>query len=114
MIVCRLCPSFVSALTVTKAKETLEAILKASPKSKDDFATLSKQIMALLISRHQTNALYPSFAEQLARDLCEDLSAVQTRKVASGLSALGNVKQQEERDKASGKKKVSPPLESSV
>lgn len=39
--------------------------------------------------------------------MCEPLLAVQVRKVGSGLATLGNTKQQEERDKASGKKKVS-------
>lgn len=42
----------------------------------------------------------------LAKELCEGLNAVQTRKVSSSLSVLGNTKQAEERDKASGKKKV--------
>jgi hypothetical protein len=55
---------------------------------------------------HTSNPLYAAFVEQLSKDLCEGLTAVQTRKVSSALSVLGNTKQQEERDKASGKKKV--------
>jgi len=62
--------------------------------------------MSTIISPHTDNALYAAFVEQLAKDLCEGLTAVQTRKVSSALSVLGNTKQQEERDKASGKKKV--------
>ena len=88
--------------------ETLQAILTSKPKSKDDFNTLSRQIMSVIISRHGSNPLYAAFAEQLSKDLCESLTAVQTRKVSSTLSVLGNTKQQEERDKASGKKKVMP------
>jgi hypothetical protein len=63
--------------------------------------------MATIIAPHTSNALYAAFVEQLSKDLCEGLTAVQTRKVSSALSVLGNTKQQEERDKASGKKKVS-------
>jgi hypothetical protein len=84
----------------------LKAIVTAKPTTKADFATLSTQIMSTIISPHTDNALYAAFVEQLAKDLCEGLTAVQTRKVSSALSVLGNTKQQEERDKASGKKKV--------
>jgi translation initiation factor 3 subunit J len=86
----------------------LKAIVTAKPTTKADFATLSTQIMSTIISPHTDNALYAAFVEQLAKDLCEGLTAVQTRKVSSALSVLGNTKQQEERDKASGKKKVCP------
>ncbi|EJT51844.1 hypothetical protein A1Q2_03009 [Trichosporon asahii var. asahii CBS 8904] len=82
----------------------LKAVVGANPKTKDDFAELSRNIVAAITSRHQSSGLYPAFVEQLAKDLCESLSAVQTRKVSSALSVLGNTKQQEERDKASGKK----------
>lgn len=84
--------------------ETLQAILSANPKTKDDFAKLSAQIVAVIIERHTVNPLFPSFAETLTKDICESLNAVQTRKVSSALGVLGNTKQQEERDKASGKK----------
>lgn len=59
-----------------------------------------------MTGRHAANPLYPAFVETLAKELCEGLNAVQTRKVSSALSILGNTKQAEERDKASGKKKV--------
>ena len=93
-------------LTHFPDKEALQAVLTSKPTTKEAFSTLSKQIMASIISRHEFNPLFASFAEQLAKDLCESLTAVQTRKVSSSLSVLGNTKQQEERDKASGKKKV--------
>lgn len=87
--------------------ETLQNILTATPKTKDDFAALSQQIVAAIISRHASHPLYPAFAEALAKDVCEPLTAVQTRKVSSSVGIVGNTKQQEERDKANGKKKVS-------
>ena len=83
------------------------AIFSSKPKTKDDFLALSKQIVAEVTTRHAANPLYATFVEALAKDLCESLNAVQTRKVSSSLSVLGNAKQAEERDKASGKKKVS-------
>ena len=86
-------------------KAAMENLLKQEPKTKDQFASLAKDVVTLL-ARHQTNPLYAAFCEQLAKDVCEPLLAVQVRKVGSALGTLGNTKQQEERDKASGKKKV--------
>ncbi|RSH78591.1 Translation initiation factor 3 subunit J component [Apiotrichum porosum] len=83
----------------------LKAALTAKPTTKSDFAELSKNIIAAITSKHEANPLYAAFVEQFGKDLCENLTAVQTRKVSSALSVLGNTKQQEERDKASGKKK---------
>lgn len=88
--------------------DALKAAVSANPKTKADFTELSANIVAALAKKHEANPLFPAFVEQLAKDLCESLSAVQTRKVSSALSVLGNTKQQEERDKASGKKKVGP------
>ncbi|KAL1413309.1 Translation initiation factor 3 subunit J component [Vanrija albida] len=85
--------------------EALKAVLTATPATKADFADLSRNIVLAITSKHEANGLYPGFVEQLAKDLVESLSAVQTRKVSSSLSVIGNTKQQEERDKASGKKK---------
>ncbi|TXT15756.1 hypothetical protein VHUM_00259 [Vanrija humicola] len=85
--------------------DALKAVLTAKPTTKADFAELSRNIIVAITSKHESNGLYPGFVEQLAKDLVESLSAVQTRKVSSSLSVIGNTKQQEERDKASGKKK---------
>lgn len=93
-------------MDVDDKKAAMENVLKQEPKTKDQFAALAKDVMTLL-ARHQANPLYPAFVEQLAKDLSEPLLAVQVRKVGSGLATLGNTKQQEERDKANGKKKVS-------
>ncbi|ORX38607.1 eukaryotic translation initiation factor 3 subunit J [Kockovaella imperatae] len=91
--------------SIEDTKEMLQKILTSNPSSKDEFVELSQQIMTLILSRHASNPLYPIFAEQFAKDFCEPLTAVQIRKVGSGLSTLSNTKQQEERDKANGKKK---------
>lgn len=98
--------SFCRADDMGIAGETLKSIVTAKPSTKADFATLSQQIMSTIIAPHVSHPLYSAFVEQLSKDLCESLTAVQTRKVGSGLGVLGNTKQQEERDKASGKKKV--------
>ncbi|CAK5269680.1 unnamed protein product [Mycena citricolor] len=84
----------------------LDSLISAQPRTKDDFVKLSNQIIEVIIKRHQSKPLYTAFVEQFARDLCEPLKDVEVRKVASGLTALSNEKQKEQRDKASGKKKV--------
>ncbi|WVN90206.1 uncharacterized protein L203_105442 [Cryptococcus depauperatus CBS 7841] len=83
----------------------IKSILLAKPATKNDFTTLSKDIYSVLLKKHELNPLYSHFVEQLAKDASAALTAVQTRKVSSALSVLGNTKQQEERDKTSGKKK---------
>lgn len=87
-------------------EDLFTSIVSSKPTTKSDFTTLSKNVYAALIKRHENNPLFSAFVEQLSKDLCETLTAVQTRKVSSALSVLGNTKQQEERDKASGKKKT--------
>ena len=83
----------------------MEQILTANPTSKEAFTDLAKSVMTLL-ARHTSHPLYATFVEALSKDLCEPLTAVQTRKVSSAVTVIGNTKQQDERDKASGKKKV--------
>ncbi|WWC93736.1 hypothetical protein V866_000572 [Kwoniella sp. B9012] len=95
-----------SSLDETPAK-TLQTILKSKPTTKNDFTELSKDIFSALIKQHESSPLYATLVEELSKNMCEALTAVQTRKVSSALSVLGNTKQQEERDKASGKKKAS-------
>lgn len=98
---------------ITQAKRSnvappaLASLLNAQPRTKPDLDALSKEIMSAIISRYQSNPLYAYFVETFAKDLCETLASKDVRKVASGLTVLGNTKQTEERDKASGKKKVS-------
>jgi len=104
------------AAKLQNVPETLQEIITANPKTKDDFAVLSQQIFAAIINRHAANPLYSAFAESLAKDICEPLTAVQTRKVSTSVGLVGNAKQQDERDKANGKKKgaAKPKLGSAV
>ncbi|WWC63250.1 uncharacterized protein I303_105850 [Kwoniella dejecticola CBS 10117] len=95
-----------SSLDETPAK-TLQSIVTAKPTTKSDFTELAKDLFATLIKQHESSPFYATLAEELSKNLCESLTAVQTRKISSTLSVLGNTKQQEERDKASGKKKAS-------
>jgi len=83
----------------------LDSLLSFQPRTKDDFIKFSNQIIEVVIKRHQSKPLYPTFIEHLARELAMPLKDVEVRKVASGLTTLANEKQKEQRDKASGKKK---------
>ncbi|KZV87588.1 translation initiation factor eIF3 subunit, partial [Exidia glandulosa HHB12029] len=83
----------------------LNALLTFSPKSKDDWVHLSDQLLNLVLKQHQSKPLYPTFVELFTRELAQPLRDVETRKVASTLTALANEKQKEQRDKATGKGK---------
>ncbi|EJD47270.1 translation initiation factor eIF3 subunit [Auricularia subglabra TFB-10046 SS5] len=83
----------------------LNALLTFSPKTKDDFAQLSDKLINLVLKQHMSKPLYPTFCEMFARELAAPLRDVETRKVASTLTALANEKQKEQRDKTSGKNK---------
>jgi len=89
----------------TYTSADLAALLTSKPKTKDDFVALSKQIMDIVIRRHQDKPLYAAFVEQHVKDLAEPLRDVEIRKAASGLTTLANEKQREAKDKTSGKKK---------
>jgi translation initiation factor 3 subunit J len=94
-----------AALGGTSSSE-LDALISANPRTKDDFQLLSTKIIDFLIKRHQSKPLYASFVEHHVRALAEPLKDVEVRKAASGLTTLANEKQKEQREKASGKKKV--------
>jgi translation initiation factor 3 subunit J len=93
-----------AALGGTSSSE-LDQLISFQPRTKDDFTKMTTMIMEVIIKRHQSKPLYPSFIEHFARELCGPLKDVEVRKVASGLTTLANEKQKEQRDKASGKKK---------
>ncbi|KAF7336792.1 Eukaryotic translation initiation factor 3 subunit J [Mycena venus] len=93
-----------AALGGTSSSE-LDSLISAQPRTKDDFVKFSNQIIEVIIKRHESKPLYPTFIEHLARELAMPLKDVEVRKVASGLTTLANEKQKEQRDKASGKKK---------
>ncbi|PIL35450.1 hypothetical protein GSI_02177 [Ganoderma sinense ZZ0214-1] len=88
----------------TSSKE-LDWLISAQPRTKEDFVEFSDKIIEYIVKRHQGKPLYATFLEHHVRQLAMPLRDVEVRKVASGLTALSNEKQKEQRDKASGKKK---------
>jgi len=90
------------------AQVDIGSVLNATPKTKEEFDILSRQIFDLVIKRHQDKPLYAAFVEAHAKELASPLKDVDVRKVASGLTALANEKQREAKDKTSGKKKKAP------
>ncbi|KAG8895467.1 Translation initiation factor 3 subunit J component [Tulasnella sp. 408] len=90
----------------------LEDILKANPKTKDEFVKLSNDIIEVVIKRLQNKPLYATFVEHHAKELARPLKDVDVRKVASGLTALSNEKQRELKE--AGKKKKAKPALGSV
>jgi len=91
--------------SVNDAPSDLASIQKADPKTKDEFIALSRQIMELVISKHQDKPLYATFVEHHVKELASSLRDVDVRKAASSLTALANEKQKESKDKTGGKKK---------
>ncbi|KIO34698.1 hypothetical protein M407DRAFT_240516 [Tulasnella calospora MUT 4182] len=87
----------------------LEDILKANPKTKDEFIKLSNDIIEVVAKRLQNKPLYAAFVEHHAKELARPLKDVDVRKVASGLTALSNEKQRELKE-AGKKKKAKPAL----
>jgi len=105
-----------AALGGTTNKE-LDALISASPRTKEDFISLSQRIIEFIIKKHQDKPLYAAFVEHHVRELAAPLRDVDVRKAASGLTTLANEKQKAQREAASGKKKpkstVKPALGSS-
>lgn len=96
-----------AALGGTSSKE-LDSLISAQPRTKDDFIEFSNKIIAYIVKKHQDKPLYAAFLEHHVRQLAIPLKDIEVRKVASGLTALANEKQKEQREKASGKKKKAP------
>lgn len=90
----------------------LEDILKANPKTKEEFVKLSNDIIEVVVKRLQNKPLYAAFVEHHAKELARPLKDVDVRKVASGLTALSNEKQRELKE--AGKKKKAKPVLGSV
>lgn len=76
-----------------------------SCKTLEDFEALSITISDLIIAKHGNHPLYAKFVESLVKGVCGPLRDVEVRKAASGLTALSNEKQKEQKDAAGGKKK---------
>lgn len=94
-------------LYAAPSSSDIKTLLSFQPRTKEDFINLSDQLINLIKS-HQSKPLYPFFVEHYARALALPLKDVEVRKVASGLTTLANEKQKEQRDRASGKKRVKP------
>jgi translation initiation factor 3 subunit J len=84
----------------------LDALISASPRTKEDFVALSQRIIEFIIKKHQDKPLYAAFVEHHVRELAAPLRDVDVRKAASGLTTLANEKQKAQREAASGKKKT--------
>jgi len=93
------------ALDSSSSSKDLDSLLTFNPRTKEDFQELSTRIIELVMKRHQSKPLYPSFVEHHVKELSQPLKDVEVRKAASALTTLANEKQKEQRDKASGKKK---------
>lgn len=73
--------------------------------NKDDFEALAESLSSAIVSSHGSHPLYALFVENFFKQMCGPLRDVETRKVASALTALGNEKQKAQKDAAGGKKK---------
>lgn len=92
-------------LFLASRSKDVQALLSFNPRTKEDFQQLSSQIIDLIIKQHESKPLYAMFVEHHVKALAQSLKDVDIRKAASGLTALANEKQKEQREKASGKKK---------
>ncbi|CED82211.1 translation initiation factor eif3 subunit [Phaffia rhodozyma] len=90
----------------SKPDASVGSLADAKPKTKADLEAFSARLYSEIYSKHSSNPLFAYFVEFHAKTLCETLKDSEVRKTASGLNALANIKQQEQRDKASGKKKT--------
>jgi translation initiation factor 3 subunit J len=91
--------------TASSSSKDFESLLTFNPRTKEDFQHLSSRIIELVMKRHESKPLYPSFVEHHVKELAQPLKDVEVRKAASALTTLANEKQKEQREKASGKKK---------
>jgi len=83
----------------------LDSLLSENPRTKEEFEAFSQKVYNMIIKPHINNPLYADFVETHVRQLCEALKDSEVRKAASKLTTLASMKQQEAKDKASGKKK---------
>jgi translation initiation factor 3 subunit J len=83
----------------------LDSLLGENPRTKEEFQAFSQKVYNMIIKPHINKPLYAVFVETHVRQLCESLKDSEVRKTASGLNTMASMKQQEARDKASGKKK---------
>jgi len=82
----------------------LEEIVKANPKTKEEFQQLSTLIYERLIKPHESKPLFATFVELHVRELAQSLRDVDVRRAASALTTLANEKIKEKQQ--TGKKKT--------
>jgi len=99
-----------TSISATSSSNDLNELLKANPKTKEEFVALSNQIIEVIIKRHQNKPLYAQFVEHQVRELARPLKDVDVRKCASGLTTLANEKQKELREGGKKKKAGKPAL----
>lgn len=94
--------------TVPLDPSELGSITTAQIKTKKECAELAEQISALIFTRLHDRPLYPELALEIARQVASapSLKDVDVRKIGAAMGVIANQKQQEARDKASGKKKT--------
>lgn len=90
----------------TTGSAALDSLIAQNPRTKEEFEEYSQKVYLMLIKPHINKPLFSGFAEHHVRAICDSLRDVEIRKAATSLTSLANVKQQEQRDKASGKKKT--------
>ena len=82
-----------------------DALLGENPRTKEEFEAFSRRVYDMIIKPHINKPLYAGFVETHVRQLCGPLKDSEVRKAASGLTTLASMKQQEVKEKSSGKKK---------
>jgi len=99
-----------TSIASSSSNKDLDAILKANPKTKEDFTLLSNQIIDVVIKRLQNKPLYAQFVEHHIRELARPLKDLEVRKSATVLTTLANEKQKEQREGGKKKKTTKPTL----
>lgn len=84
----------------------LSAMKLFQPQTRDQFAKLRETLVPLVAGQNSSKAQYNIFVTDLVRALVKDLSSEQIKKVASGLTTLGNEKMKEEKAAEKGGKKT--------
>jgi len=98
------------ATSIGSTPKDLADLLKANPKTKDEFVDFSNRIMEIVIKRVQNKPLYNQFVEHHIRQLATPMKDVEVRKAASVLTTLANEKQKEQREGGKKKKPGKPAL----
>ncbi|KZT51806.1 translation initiation factor eIF3 subunit [Calocera cornea HHB12733] len=88
----------------------LEEILKADPKTKEDFQRFSTLIYERLIKPQESKPLFATFVELHVRELAQTLRDVDVRRAATALTTLANEKIKEKSQTGKKKKAAAKPI----